>query len=99
MNIVKRNGSEVIFEKDKVVNAIVKAMNETDIGLDEELAWDIAEDIELEFEDNDVIPTIETVSDRCEELLAENGRFDVSRRYILYRNERARLREARLGNE
>ena len=92
MNIVKRNGSEVIFEKDKVVNAIIKAMNETDVGLDEELAWDIAEDIELEFEDNDVIPTIESVSDRVEEMLAENGRFDCARRYILYREERNKLR-------
>lgn len=92
MNIVKRNGSEVIFEKDKVVNAIIKAMNETDAGVDEELAWDIAEDIELEFEDSDIIPTIESVSDRVEELLAENGRFDCARRYILYREERNKLR-------
>ena len=92
MKIRKRNNLLVDFEKDKIVQAVIKAMNETDNGIDEDLAWDIAEDIELEFEDSDVIPTIESVSDRVEELLAENGRFDASRRYILYRQERNRLR-------
>ena len=94
MKIIKRNGIDLVeFQKDKIVNAIIKAMNETEIGVDEELAWGIAEDIESEFEDSDVIPTIENVSDMVEELLAENIRFDVSRRYILYRGERAKLRE------
>lgn len=92
MKIRKRNNDLVDFQKDKIVQAIVKSMAETNVGVDEDLAWDIAEDIELEFEDSDVIPTIESVSDRVEELLAENGRFDASKRYILYRSERSKLR-------
>ena len=93
MNIIKRNGVDLVeFQKDKIVSAIIKAMNETKTGVDEELAWGIAEDIESEFEDSDVIPTVESVSDRVEELLAINGRFDSSRRYILYREERSKLR-------
>lgn len=88
----KRNSDLVEFDKNKIVQAIIKAMNETETGIDEDLAWDIAEDIELEFEDSDIIPTIESVSDRVEELLSENGRFDASKRYILYRNERSKLR-------
>lgn len=92
LKIVKRNGEQTEFLKEKVVNAIIKAMNECETGSDEELAWDIAEEIENEFEDSDVLPTVESVSDRTEELLAKNGRFDASRRYILFRNERAKLR-------
>lgn len=93
MQIVKRNGTFVDFKKDKIVDAIIKAMAETKIGIDEELAWEIAEDIESEFEEIDIIPNVESVQDRVEVLLAEYGRFDVSRKYILYRNERKILRE------
>lgn len=93
MQIIKRNNKEVEFQKEKIVNAIVRSMAECKVGVDEDLAWDIAEDIENEFEDNDVIPTIENVSDRVEELLAENGRFDASRKYILFRDNRTKLRE------
>lgn len=93
MEIIKRDNSKTKFKKEKIVDAIIKAMNECDKGIDRELAWDIAEEIECEFEESDVLPTVESVSDRVEELLAENGRFDASKRYILYRQERAKIRE------
>ncbi|HZJ98548.1 MAG TPA: ATP cone domain-containing protein [Tissierellaceae bacterium] len=94
MKIIKRDGVNLVeFDREKIVNAIIKAMGECDKGIDEDLAWEIAEDIELEFEDSDTIATVETISDRVEELLAENGRFDASRRYILFRSERAKVRE------
>lgn len=92
MKIKKRNNQIIDFDKNKIVQAIVKSMNECERGVDEDLAWSIAEEIENEFEDSNVIPTVESVSDRVEELLAENGRFDVSRRYILFREERTKLR-------
>lgn len=94
MEIVKRNKTDLVeFKKEKIVNAIVKSMNECKKGVDEDLAWDIAEEIEGEFEESDILPTVESVSDRVEELLAKNNRFDASKRYILYRNERSKLRE------
>ena len=94
MKIIKRDGTSLAdFDKSKIAQAIIKAMKECDAGVNEDLAWNIAEDIEIEFEDSDAIPTIETVSDRVEELLAENGRFDASKRYILYRQERNKLRD------
>ena len=94
MKVVKRDGVSLVeFDRGKIVNAIIKAMDECENGTDEGLAWEIAEDIELEFEDNDTIATVETISDRVEELLAENGRFDASRRYILFRSEKSKLRE------
>jgi len=92
MKIIKRDSSLVEFNKEKIVNAIVKAMNECQAGVDKDLAWKIADKIESEFKDSGVLPTVESVQDRVEELLAVNGRFDASKRYILFRQERTRLR-------
>lgn len=92
MKIVKRDFSLVEFNKEKIVNAIVKSMNECQAGVDEDLALEIADEIESEFENSDVLLTVESVQDRVEELLAVNGRFDASKRYILFRQERTRLR-------
>lgn len=92
MKIVKRDSSLVEFNKEKIVNAIVKSMNECQAGVDEDLAWKIADKIESEFKDSGVLPTVESVQDRVEELLAVNGRFDASKRYILFRQERTKLR-------
>ena len=92
MKITKRDYTMVDFDKSKIVQAVVKSMMETEDGIDEELAWDIAEEIELEFEESDMVPTVDSVADRTEEMLAENKRFDASRRYILYREERNKLR-------
>jgi len=93
LNVRKRNGDLTLFQKDKIVDAIIKSMAECEVGVDEDIAWEIAEDIENEFEDCNVLPTVESLSDRVEELLAENGRFDASKRYILYRSERTKARE------
>lgn len=92
MKVKKRDNRLVEFDKSKIVQAVNKACQETNKGIDEDLAWNIAEDIELEFEDSNVIATVESISDRVEELLALGGRFDASKRYILFRSERARLR-------
>lgn len=93
MQIVKRSGKIVEFLPIKIAEAIIKAMDETEAGRDEDLAWAIAEDIELEFEEEDIIPEVETVQDRVEELLAVNDRFDVSRKYIIYREGKKKLRK------
>ena len=68
-------------------------MLETEKGLDKDLAWSIAEEIEDEFLNSDAIPNVESVQDMIEELLAYYGRFDVTRAYILYRDKKERLRE------
>lgn len=93
MKVIKRNGNLVEFQREKIVDAIIKAMLRTEKGIDEELAWNVAEDIEMEFEDSDTLPTVESIQDRVEELLINYDRFDVGREYILYREKRTKLRE------
>lgn len=91
LRVEKRNGSIVEFEGDKIVNAISKAMGETDVGVDEILAKEIADKAFNSFNELDIID-IEQIQDFVEIKLMKS-RPKVAKRYILYRDERARLRE------
>lgn len=92
IKILKRDKSEVSFEEDKIVSAISKAMEETEKGLDLKVALKIAKQIKKEVSKSESMLGVENIQDRVEELLAEMGRFDASRRYILYRREREKVR-------
>lgn len=91
LKVEKRNASVVEFEKDKIEIAISKAMSETEEGVDEELAGEIAGLIEEELKDEDLV-NIEKIQDLVEIHLMKT-RPDVARKYIIYREERAKLRE------
>ena len=91
--IVKRNGELVDFDSEKILVAITKAMKETPDGIDDSLAHEISNMIEQYIYATDKVLTVENIQDIVEELLASKGRFDVSKRYILYRAERAKARE------
>ena len=93
MQIIKRNGDKVAFDVNKISIAIQKAMAETKVGVDLHLANKIARETEEFFVQNDITPTVEEASDMAEELLANEGRFDAAKRYILYREERRELRK------
>lgn len=92
MQIIKRNGQKVAFDNSKIVEAIKKAMAETEKGVDENVALKIAIDAEDYFVKNSMTPSVEEISDMAEELLAISGRFDAAKRYILYREERKEIR-------
>jgi ribonucleoside-diphosphate reductase alpha chain len=96
MQIIKRNGNVVDFDKNKVVLAIEKSMMETEQGIDHKLALRIANDIEKECNENIMFITaidIEKIQDMVEDKLIKSKRCDAGKRYILYRNERTKLRE------
>lgn len=93
MKVIKRNGEEVSFDGTKISKAILKAMEETEKGVDLMLALEISKEIEEKYLPENLgtenpIPTVEIIQDDVEELLSHKGRFDVSKRYILYRNKR-----------
>lgn len=91
MKVRKRNGNLVDFESEKIVIAIQKAMAETDAGVDSEIARAIAQTIEDKFKDVDDL-TIEKIQDNVEIELMK-VRPDVAKKYIIYREERNKLRE------
>ncbi len=91
LKVVKRNGNVVDFEMEKIVLAITKAMMETDTGVDEAIANEIAQTIEEKFKGEENV-TIEQIQDNVEFELMKI-RPDVAKKYIIYREERNKLRE------
>ena len=91
MQVEKRNGIVVDFESDKIKQAIEKAMAEVPGGMDEEISAKIAEEAQEKFQDRDTV-SIEQIQDFVEIQLMRYTP-EVAKRYILYRVERAKLRE------
>ncbi|NLW21864.1 MAG: adenosylcobalamin-dependent ribonucleoside-diphosphate reductase [Tissierellia bacterium] len=91
VKVEKRDGRIVDFDGEKIVNAIGKAMVRTEKGLDQELARKIADKAYEVFKELEVVH-IEQIQDFVEIELMRT-RPDVAKLYILYREERARLRK------
>ena len=90
LQIQKRDGTLVLFDKKKIIEAVNKAFIDVDGKLYEtDTAEDIARVIEdlLYFEDehNNRALSVEMIQDAVEELLMESCRKDVARSYIRYR--------------
>ena len=86
MNIKKREGSIVPFNKQKIINAINKAFIDVDEVLYEtDTAESIADDIEEVASLYKNILTVEEVQDLVEDYLMRSERRDVAREYIRYR--------------
>ncbi|NLV76205.1 MAG: adenosylcobalamin-dependent ribonucleoside-diphosphate reductase [Tissierellia bacterium] len=91
LKVEKRNGMIVNFNGEKIVNAICKAMAETELGIDEAIAEEIANKAYDTFKSSKLVH-IEKIQDFVEvELMGK--RPDVAKKYILYRDKRARLRK------
>ena len=84
--IIKRNGTAVPFDKDKIIIAINKALIDVDGTLYEtETAWDIADEIYDRALNSDINFTVEDIQDMVEDYLMRSERKDVARSYIRYR--------------
>lgn len=94
MIVIKRDGREVEFDKRKISNAVLKAIIEVDgeSTLDtERIAYDIADRIEEKSKDTAL--TVEQIQDMVEVQLMLSYRKDIAKAYILYRNERTKIRD------
>ncbi|MGI6751183.1 MAG: ribonucleoside-triphosphate reductase, adenosylcobalamin-dependent [Anaerovoracaceae bacterium] len=93
--VIKRDGSEVSFNGDKIKRAIQNAMMETTKGVEEKLAEDIAIAIEKQVERSQRRVNVEDIQDLVEDFLMASERKDAAKKYIIYRYERDRTRDAR----
>lgn len=92
--IIKRNGTIVPFDKQKIVNAINKALIDVDGLLYEtDTADDIANEIENLVNQSGKTISVEAIQDCVEDLLMRSERRDVARAYIRYRYKRETVRE------
>lgn len=84
--IIKRDGSQVPFDQQKIINAIHAAFMEVDGKIYEtDTAEDIAHDIALTVLHSPVDVEVETIQDWVEDYLMRSERRDVARAYIRYR--------------
>lgn len=89
--VIKRDGTRVPFNRNKIEEAINKAFLEVDKVLYEtDTAYDISKEIENEITEE---VTIEEIQDMVEEKLMISERPDVAKAYMLYRERRRLLRE------
>lgn len=96
-SIVKRDGSIVDFTPQRITNAIYRAavaVGGRDKHTAEELTEKVLQFIEAQTPEGEP-PTVEQIQDTVEKVLIENGHARVAKAYILYRAERAHLREQR----
>ena len=94
MQVVKRNGSVVSFDPDRILRAMesaFRASGQPTGDIVSRLHAEIVVDLEAGTES----PTVEAIQDLVERTLVRHGLYEVSKRYILYREERARHREHR----
>lgn len=93
MKVKKRNQVLVDYREEVITNAIKKAMSETIIGVDEELAKEISCKItRILAEEKIETVTVDQIQDYVEDLLMQNRR-DVAKQYIIYRYERDQERK------
>ena len=94
--IQKRDGTIVSFDGDKISNAIFKAITATNGGNGEEskkLGEKVTQFLNRRFK-KDEIPDIEQVQDIIEEVLVLEGLVETAKAFILYREQRRRIRES-----
>jgi uridine kinase len=93
--VIKRNGATVPFSKNRITNAIYRAavsVGGRDKTIAEGLSSQVVEILEGRYKPYQY-PTVEEIQDVVEKVLIENGHAQVSKAYILYREERTRRRE------
>ncbi len=96
MKIIKRNGTEVAFDVEKIVNAIRKANNEVseDNRLSEEQITVISNKVTALSGDLNRAVNVEEVQDFVENQIMDQKAYAVARKYITYRYSRALARRA-----
>ncbi len=95
MKIIKRSGTEVIFDKEKILSAVCKA-NESVVDserMTEAQINAIGENVEKACNTMNRALTVEEIQDLVENLIMNQRAYTVARNYITYRYKRALVRK------
>ena len=96
IDIRKRSGAVTAFNKDKISNAIFRALAATskaDRGLADQLAENVVNKLVEQGFTSTRTPTVEDIQDIVESTLIDSGNSDIAKAYIVYRHERRKLRD------
>jgi ribonucleoside-diphosphate reductase alpha chain len=97
--IRKRSGAVTAFNKDKISNAIFRALAATskaDRGLADQLADNVVNKLVEQGFTSTRSPTVEDIQDIVESTLIDSGNSDIAKAYIVYRHERRKLRDEKM---
>ena len=101
MKIIKRSGAEVIFDPQKIIDAITRA-NESVVPSSRMTPIQIkriAEDVESAAMNLNRSLHVEEIQDMVEDQIMNQRAFDVARNYITYRYTRALVRKSNTTDE
>lgn len=95
--VIKRDGQIVPYDRDRIETAILRALaslREGNRAIAAALACQVEEMLAAAYGPS-AAPTVEDIQDIVERVLMQSGHAGAARAYIIYRHERARLRDAR----
>lgn len=94
MKVIKRNGTEVDFDINKIINAIEKANQAVheQARVSQHLIRAIAEEIKEDCQNQPTTPTVEEIQDMVENYLIQYGAAVIARAYITFRYKREAAR-------
>lgn len=95
-SVIKRDGTVVDFQAEKIYKAIEKALRAT--NEDTTLAKKIGDEViaELERRFGSLKPNVEDIQDIVEQKIIDNKKFNTARAYIIYRQLRTELRNKKV---
>ena len=98
MKVIKRDGTTVDFDANKIIKAIHKAniAVEPEYRIEEGKIKEIAANVQAR---NRMRLLVEDIQDMVEHGLMEEGKFELAKQYIIYRYKRALVRKANTTDE
>ncbi len=99
VDVKKRDGRVTQFNKEKITNAIYKALvanGQPDRKIAEELTSGVLTKLVNQGFSSSSPPSVEDVQDMVESTLIEMGYGEIAKSYILYRHERRKVREDKM---
>ncbi len=96
MKIIKRNGSEVVFDITKIISAVTKANDVVadDVRMTATQIRRIADSVEKNCIELGRSPSVEEIQDMVEDQIMAHGAYEVAKKYITYRYTRSLVRQS-----
>lgn len=94
IQILKRDGRAQAYDPEKIIRAMERAFASVNQHPTKEELSSLCLLVEEQIKNNSPV-TVENIQDTVERTLMEKGHYEVSKSYILYRNERTQKRVAR----
>ncbi|TDO94705.1 ribonucleoside-triphosphate reductase class III catalytic subunit [Halanaerobium saccharolyticum] len=95
--VKKRDGKKVEFKAEKIKSAVAKAAEAVDQENDEvaeEITAEVLSYLKIFFKNGGTVE-VEQIQDLVEKILIEKGYAEIAKAYILYREQRSKLRDSK----